>query len=261
MGSLNISTMTAITKMPCHIDLQSLYNNIRITNDIKYVELSKDMCKGSSSKKQKKKRKDKKQKVFFNQLTFNVFHRKIINIKVFNNGKIQMTGLKRLEWGKEAVNKLIDSIFESESLNTSKALIDNQTPYSEFKEYVLSNYSIVLINSNFELPHKINRDSLHYHLIEEDVFSSYEACNYPGVNIKYYYNQANPLNNGVCPCECQCSGKGLGKGFGDCKRVTIAAFYSGSIIITGARDFKQLFCARDFIQSFIKTHESSIAIK
>ena len=40
---------------------------------------------------------------------------------------------------------------------------------------------------------------------------------------------------GICKCDCNCNGKGEGLGIGDCKRVTIAVFNSGKIIITGGK--------------------------
>ena len=260
MNSLNISTMTAITAMPCDIDLKQLYNNIRITNIIRYIELSKDIKKGVSSKKAKKPRKDKEKKVFFNQLTFNIYYNKNINIKIFNNGKIQMTGLKKLEWGKKAVNILIDTIFEHDTYHINKSFINCTVSIDEFKKYVESKYSIVLINSNFEIKSKINRNNLHIKLIENNIFSSYESCNYPGVNIKFFYNNSNKNNDGVCYCENICNGKGMGQCDGDCKRVTVAVFYSGSIIITGARNIEQLFHAKRFITNIINKYKDEVLI-
>jgi hypothetical protein len=258
MGSLNISTMTVTTNMPCSVNLRQLYENIRITDTIRYIELTKDMYKGISSKKKKKKRKQTKQSVFFNQLTFNIFYKKIINLKIFNNGRIQMTGLKRLEWGKEAVVQLIQQIFEMDDLSENKSLYACQfKTQNECLEHINSHYKIALINSDFHVGSKINRDILHNRLLEHGLFSSFESCNYPGVNIKYYINDLT--NDGICQCNSFCNGKGSGHGDGDCKRVTIAVFYSGSIIITGG-DFSQLFKAHDFICDFIELYKDEIKI-
>jgi TATA-box binding protein (TBP) (component of TFIID and TFIIIB) len=258
MGSLNISTMTVTTNMPCSVHLKQLYENIRITDTIRYIELSKDMNKGISSKKPKKKRKKTKQSVFFNQLTFNIYYKKIINLKIFNNGRIQMTGLKRLEWGKEAVRQLITQMFEMDQLSEHKSMYDCKFKNKkECLDHIDSHYKIALINSDFHIGYKINRDQLHNRLIDHGIFSSFEACNYPGVNIKYYIN--NLSNDGICHCTEFCNGKGNGCGEGDCKRVTIAVFYSGSIIITGG-DFNQLFEAHDFICDFIEMYKDEIKI-
>ena len=74
---------------------------------------------------------------------------------------------------------------------------------------------------------EIDREALHRLIIEKGYYSSYEPCTYPGVNIKYY---ENPLlnNNGICNCEITCNGKGKND---TCKKIKIAAFKSGKIII------------------------------
>ena len=51
----------------------------------------------------------------------------------------------------------------------------------------------------------------------------------------------------MCYCTKQCDGKGLGNGDGDCKKITIAAFQSGSVIITGAREILHIEKAQNFI--------------
>ena len=51
--------------------------------------------KGVSKKLVKKRRKLDTKKVFYNQLTLHVYYiNKIVNVKLFNNGNIQMTGLR-----------------------------------------------------------------------------------------------------------------------------------------------------------------------
>ena len=112
----------------------------------------------------------------------------------------------------------------------------------------------VLINSDFNINFKIKRNILHsilkdnYHIV-----SRYEPGIYPGVNNKYYWN-ANNLNTpleGRCMCHKPCDGKGNGKGDGDCKKITIAAFQSGSVIITGAKNMRHIEDAYRFINKVI----------
>ena len=56
------------------------------------------------------------------------------------------------------------------------------------------------------------------------MYSSYELCIYPGVNIKYYYNKDSEgtSNAGICKCSKCCNGKGCLHGL--CKKVTIVVF-------------------------------------
>ena len=114
----------------------------------------------------------------------------------------------------------------------------------------MKNYRIVLINSDFALDNEVDRDLLQEKLKENDYYSTFEPCVYPGVNIKYYFNNNNN-DTGICKCNSVCFGKGNGCGDGDCKRVTIAVFKKGKIIITGARSRTQLKICKEFIKDFI----------
>jgi len=88
---------------------------------------------------------------------------------------------------------------------------------------------------------------------EYGLFSTYEPCIYPGVNIKYFWN-SEYNNNGICKCTAKCNGKGKGNGNGNCKKITIAAFQSGNVIITGARDIDQILVTYNFINNIFKNH-------
>ena len=121
--------------------------------------------------------------------------------------------------------------------------------FEDNKNIHMNDYRIVLINCDFELEKNIDRYKLHNEIIKNNYYSSYEPCSYPGVNIKYFINTNN--TNGICCCDCMCDGKGNGDGHGDCKRVTIAVFKSGSIIITGGQNVDQIIKSYNFITKFI----------
>ena len=236
MNSLRISTMTACAEIESNINLSELYKCTELSDFIKYVEHGDNNYKGFAKKNTKKKRKQKLKKTFFNQVTIHCFYDdKLINIKFFNNGKIQMTGIKYEEQGKNLYNKL----------------------YNYFKDYKdtfdgelnLVNYRIVLINSDFSLGKDVDRDLLQNKLLDNNYYSTFEPCVYPGLNIKYYFNDNN--SNGICNCRSICNGKGCGSGDGDCKRVTIAVFKEGNTIITGAKTRSQLITCKNFITDFI----------
>ena len=78
------------------------------------------------------------------------------------------------------------------------------------------------------------------------------------LNIKYFYNINNDGPKGVCNCERKCNGKGDGEN--TCRRVTIAVFNSGKIIITGAMNRDQLVECYIFINKVIDNN-SKIAEK
>ena len=233
--------MTAISSINSDINLDNLYNNININSDIPFIQHGSLGIKGESYKTKRKVRKPEKKKTFFNQVTLHINCMKIVNVKLFNNGKIQMTGLKYEGHGLKVLDKLIPILKHLDTSNDTKILTNIDINYNPI--------NIVLINSGFNIGLKIKRDILHREIINSDMYSSYEPCIYPGVNIKYYFNRHT--NNGVCQCNSACNGKGDGSTDGQCKRVTIAVFKSGEIIITGARTIEQLEISYHFIHKFI----------
>tara|TARA_B100000214_G_scaffold345476_1_gene295403 strand:+ start:1037 stop:1810 length:774 start_codon:yes stop_codon:yes gene_type:complete len=244
---LRISTMTLISQISTNINLMKLYENLEINDTFKFIQFGNNPIKGNIVKKVKNPRKKKETKYFYNQLTLHVLNEKIINVKVFNNGGIQMTGLKREEQGNNTIQILLQ-YFKNLPTNKKEEIFDNINP-----ELVHS--KIVLINSDFDIKFKINRELLHRLIISLGLYSSYEPTIYPGVNIKYYFN-SNEQNNGVCKCTGKCNGKGINC----CKKITIAVFNSGKIIITGGQSYEQLNTAYDFIQKVIGENRSELII-
>tara|TARA_B110001469_G_C9642361_1_gene323376 strand:- start:1386 stop:2198 length:813 start_codon:yes stop_codon:yes gene_type:complete len=238
MENLRISTMTAVCNISDEINLKTCYDKLVINDIIHFIEFKGFPDKGFSKKSVKKKRKIKDKKVFYNQITVHVFLGKIINVKIFNNGRIQMTGLKFREQGEKVIRVLIDEI---NKYNDDDCIFKGKLE--------LENYKIVLINSDFDIKYRVNRDILHREIINIGMYSSYEPTIYPGVNIKYFYNNINEA--GVCNCSSKCNGKGSGKGDGDCKKITIAVFNSGKIIITGGNSFDQVLISYEFINSLL----------
>ena len=243
MDNLRISTMTACTEITSNINLVKLYEQLDINENIRYVENGDNNYKGYAKKNDKKKRKEKAKRTFFNQLTLHYYYDdKIINVKFFNNGKIQMTGLKYEEQGYNLLNNELIPMYRG-----FNEIFDNN-------EINILNYRIVMMNSDFDIKKNIDRDLLQKNIIDKGYYSTYEPDWYPGVNIKYYFNTVNN-NNGKCICECICRGKGTGDGQGECKGVTIAAFEKGKILITGAKSRDQLITCKTFIEDFIEKIE------
>ena len=178
-----------------------------------------------------------------------------VNLKLFRNGGVQMTGLKYEEEGIQCITDVLIPI-----LKEHNTVIEDKY-YTDGNNLYVDNYDIVMINSNYSTNFKIRRDILHTILNKNyGILASFEPCIYPGVNAKYYWNE-NSLKGefrGVCDCSGKCSGKGRGKGDGDCKKITISTFQSGSVIITGARNTKQIFDAYNFINEVFNNHYSEL---
>jgi hypothetical protein len=210
---------------------------------------------GTCSRDELTKRK-KSKNIFFNQSTL-VVRRiygttpdgspqfKEVNIKLFKNGGVQMTGIPSDPFAQETLSWLAHQL----SLFSQPVLDTPAKPHR---------YSIQLINSDYQINGNINREKLHEILVSEyNLFSSFESTIYQGCDTKYYYNEAAPPDapEGICPCgETMCTGTGDGRSLGQCKEITISPFHTGSVIITGARRFEQIEKAYVFINKILKHH-------
>ena len=171
---------------------------------------------------------------------------KEVNIKLFANGGFQMTGITSEEYSKSVLLWLIEE-FKKFSI-----------PISD-KPLKMDRFSVQLLNSDYKVNALVRRDELHKILVNKyKLFSTLETTIYQGINTKYYYNEKAKSKNGICMCDKICNGQGDGKAEGSCKRITIAIFQTGSIIITGARNINQLEEAYQFINKIMKEHSTEV---
>ena len=251
-NDLHVSAMVQISKLSSNINLLELATNLCISDKISYIEHGSEIMKGFNPKNKPKKKKGKliQKKFFYNQVTVHIQCDKTINMKIFNNGRVQMTGINNNKQGNEAIDILLSEIHNL-SDECKLSIFDSENIEKE------GDIETVLINSDFDIYHEIDRELLHRLIVEQGYYSSYEPCTYPGVNIKYYHN---PIRNnfGICDCEKPCNGKGKGN---TCKKITIAVFKSGKIIITGGRSKENIQIAHQFITSFINENKEHILLK
>lgn len=189
-------------------------------------------------------------KSFFNQSTI-IVRKKIpnnsfkqVNIKLFANGGIQMTGVMSEEFALETIEWLLRLI---------KTL--PESPFTTNPQ--IERLSTQLINTDYTINKFINQEVLHQILITEyNLFSMLEKTIYQGINTKFFYNSNN--ENGVCCCTNFCKGQGNGEGDGQCKRITISIFRTGRIIVTGARQIEQIYVAYNFLNRIFDKHHDEI---
>jgi len=249
-SELHVSAIVQISKLTTNINLYELANNLCINDKILYIEHGVEITKGYNPKNKPKKKLKKLKKFFYNQVTIHIKCDKTINMKIFNNGRVQMTGINNDKQGLESINILLNEIHKL-SEESKLSIFDSETIIKE------GDIETVLINSDFDIYHEVDRENLHRLIIERGYYSSYEPCTYPGVNIKYYHN---PIHNnfGICDCEKPCNGKGKDN---TCKKITIAVFKSGKIIITGGRSKENIQTAYKFITEFINENKEQILLK
>lgn len=194
-------------------------------------------------------------KTFFNQSTLVVRKRRMddknqfkeVNIKLFANGGIQMTGITGIEFAQITLEWLLPI------LRTVPVVISEQPLF-------IKQLKIQLINSDYHVNANIHRDNLHQIMSQQYcLFSSLEKLIHQGVNIKYYYNTSRTVGRpGICNCEKPCPGQGEGDAPGQCKKITILAFQTGDIIVTGARKKEQLDEAYEFMNEMLLRHSKEI---
>ena len=239
-----ISTMTVC----CDINIE-----FNVSNIARYIDLNKDSIINISygrnddpttnrslipRKKSKKKKKGKR--VFYNQVSMAVMIKskkeKPINIKLFTNGSIQMTGCKSIE----NVIDVLDKTFDE--LKVVKALIDIKQmkiidkpfindPSKLYLEFV-NNIIIGMINSNFKYPNKIDRLKLYNLLLSDTLECKYDPSNHACVNIKYHCVD---------------------------KTISIFVFEKGPIVITGAKNCEHVLAGYNFINKYLLTNHFKIA--
>ena len=189
---------------------------------------------------------------FYNCATVNVVmtEKKSANVKIFNNGKLQMTGVPRPDLGKTAVKYVCDLLKklsckggEDKKVILSKKIIE------------LQNYKTVMINSCYDIGFSVDREAL-YHIIlnRYKLNTIFDSEGYPGVRIAYYYNENNTgeAAEGKCVCAEKCKGKGTGIGENNCRKISIAIFQSGSAIIAGGcSDEIPIYAAYGFINKLL----------
>ena len=185
-SNLTIATMTISCHLGTLFKINNIYQYMLLDNDNIVAIKSKNGMRCIDNYKAKfKSTNQNSSKNFYNQLTtvVRVSDEKFINIKLFKNGSIQMTGCKKLEDTNIVINKLINKLKERLIAVNSEDQIE--ITFVENPNLIeITRFKIDLINCGFGVNYLINREQLHNLLSEFKItsrISSIHAC----VNIKY----------------------------------------------------------------------------
>lgn len=233
-----ISTMT----ISCHFD--TVFNVEYIG---KYMELNNNtvVCikygkKGSERTlvPLKKKKKKKNERVFYNQTTLLIRPepwKKYINMKLFKNGSIQMTGVKNICDSIKALNILCNELKKIRGIKFKDRIEQKKyvTKYESLSIEKIIDYKICMINSGFNIGFVLCREEL-YNILrnDDDIQCKYDIDRHACVDIKYYYK--------------------------DRKKISIFVFEKGSIIITGANNCNHILEAYKYITNKLYVNYKSI---
>lgn len=235
---LNISVMTAdIKDTKLEYNLKNIYDHLMLDEN-KILEMKYN--KGIKTLLKNKKRKETK-KDFYNQLSlvmrvYNIGHEKDIivnrgkkkinkvNFKLFNNGSIQISGIKNIIELNLALNKLFNELKRYRVIERKRIYFAKN-----FKNLDTSKFKINMINSNYSLNTYINRDNLYQLLLKKKIKCTYEKAIRACVIVKYKPDNIN-------------------------KDVSIFIFRKGNILITGAKSQKHIVDAFNYINDIILEH-------
>ena len=230
-----IATMTLISQIDSNIDLVNFSKYLNLSQDgITYVKYNKNnnLIERSIEKISNMKKRKKPKKYFYNQCTVLInTGTKTVNLKLFLNGKIQMTGCKSLQDAQIALRVL------SEELKKEKyILVDSKLVQKEIINNInfkINEPNIELINSVFQTGINIDRDKLHQILVNEyNIQATYQPVIYVGINSKFIAKSGT--------------------------KVSILIFQTGKIIITAAKTLQDIEDSYEFINMVFSEHQSVI---
>jgi TATA-box binding protein (TBP) (component of TFIID and TFIIIB) len=260
-----VSTITCNVDLGVNIDLIILYNNFTINEKsnfiwIHYPKITEGENKrGIYPKKKRNVKNTTKKTSFDNQVTVLYKADNYPNLKIFKNGNIQITGVKN----KDDVNVIVSQVIDE--INRIYKIDSKITATEDFESKIgFTNFHIRMINTDFksfcnpEHTEKfiIRRKILHKILISNEYNNkcSFEPGKYHGVKLEFFWNKIKDHQDGICSCSENCFGKGSGNGKNDCKKITVAIFESGSVLITGGVSFEQINDAYEYITNIFKKH-------
>jgi TATA-box binding protein (TBP) (component of TFIID and TFIIIB) len=265
-----VSTITCNVDLGVTINLRLLYEKFDISEKSKFVWIYYPKFPDGENKRgvyPKKQRKVKpievKKTSFDNQVTFLYKANNFPNLKIFKNGNIQITGVK----DKNDVNKIVEDVID-EIKKIYKDYKEITTNEDFDKKIGFNNFHIRMINTDFktftdkDMTNKfvIRRKVLHK-ILMSDIYNnkcSFEPGKYHGVKLEFFWNMNKDFQDGICKCCDNCFGKGNGNGEKNCKKITIAIFESGSVLITGGVTFEQIEDAYNYITKVFKDNRNEI---
>jgi TATA-box binding protein (TBP) (component of TFIID and TFIIIB) len=198
----------------------------------------------------------KDQDNFFNQITvvmsipidYESTQTKLINLKLFNNGSIQVSGLKSISQCNIMINKLIEllkgeyCVFINPDGETCKfdtpGAISKIIRFLEFDTINLTGLKISMINTMFQYTSKINRSQLYMRLMELKINGNLD----PTTRLKYQPDIHAPVHVKI--------------DLGNKKPVTVFVFESGKILIMAAKRRDNIIGAYNYINQLLhENHE------
>jgi hypothetical protein len=255
---LKISTMTATCKLGTVINITNIEKYLELNdNDVLCIKVNDLKKKTLIPEKKKNKRKVAEDTIltekpeckhFYNQITLVIrvgygpiidwLTEPKINLKLFKNGSIQMSGCKSLENINKVLNKLLILLKRVKAIRKDKII--EKKYVEDINSLGINNFKINMINSNYKVNMQIDRDKLYVLLLKKKINTSYESCERACVTIKITQKNNNTIN------------------IEQKDKISIFIFQKGNIIITGAKNKNDILYAYKYINDIFIMHSDEI---
>jgi TATA-box binding protein (TBP) (component of TFIID and TFIIIB) len=167
------------------------------------------------------------------------------HVKIFNTGKIGITGIRSDEGFYTLLKKVIEII---------------QPFITEKLEYIKESSETILINSNFNTGFFINREALYDILkMKYNIEAIYDPCSYPGIQCKFYYNLNKKQQNG-CHNTLDLNSIITDSNYKKISNIKVSfmVFRTGSILIVGKCDEDVLLIVYEFLKRILHNEYNNI---
>lgn len=233
--NISIVTMTIRCKFGTIFKMDNIYRYMKLNeNDIVSIKsIEGQRCYDQFYKNKKN---------FHNQLTIiiNIGNNRYLNVKLFRNGSIQITGCKKITECNIAIDKMIVR-FKEQLILCSNENIKSILFVNEPDKIKISDLIIDLINTNFAVCYQINKEKL-LDVTKQEKIIGFIKQSHSGVNIKYELKNPPPQ---VKPNKSS-------------KYIHIFIFQTGKIIITAAKRPEDIREAYIFIVTFLNKYKNQI---
>lgn len=187
-----------------------------------------------------KKKQTKKKDVFYNQVPLYIQPDPVagvkhnpINIKLFQNGTVHLTGCQHMCSVYNVLGKLINELKNPKEKLISTGEYEEIHFVDKVSELKLSDLYVALINTTFYVDYLIGRDKLYYLLCMNNIICKNNQ-GHASIDIKYYYEPDN-------------------------LKISIFVFKS-CVIITGAKHMNHIIAAYDYITKILKHYHTEISL-
>jgi TATA-box binding protein (TBP) (component of TFIID and TFIIIB) len=247
---INVSTMGCSCKLNRTFNLDNIKTSLELShNDVLTVKVSseefrslvklkvykKKIRRGLQDGEKPNKHRDRNTKnYFYNQVTLIIKVNedpddpKRINVKLFKNGSIQMSGCKSIFDVNAVLSKMISRFHDDPNFYYINHVEDDKL--------MINNFKINMINCNYKINIHIDRNKLYNLLISKRIKTLFEPCSRACVIVKKMVKDENE----------------------NIVKISIFIFEKGNIIITGAKSRDQLVESYEYINTLINDYSDNI---